>query len=144
MMQQINKINKNLWFWIFIGITLGTLYGCGLRGPFPYSSPSMAAPPSLSSLTITPNPASPGQIVTLTTDYTPGSERITSGTIHIFISDGPSLSPISFRVNGTSRTLNIHIPVNSFTSRPSQLEVNLYVKDAGGISNTVSAILDIQ
>ncbi|HWP48265.1 MAG TPA: hypothetical protein VNM22_13965 [Candidatus Limnocylindrales bacterium] len=140
----MRQINKNLLFWILIGITPGILYGCGLRGPLPYSPPSVAAPPSLSSLTITPNPASPGQIVTLTTDYTPGSERITSGTIHIFITNGPSLSPISFRVNGAPKTLHIPVPVNSFTPRSSQLEVNLYVKDAGGTSNIVSAVLDIQ
>ncbi len=138
------QINKNLLFWILTGITVGILYGCGLRVPLLYSPPSVVAPPSLSSLTITPNPASPGQIVTLTTDYTPGSERITSGTIYIFITNGPSLSPISFRVNGAPKTLHIPVPVNSFTPRSSQLEINLYVKDAGGTSNTVSTVLDIQ
>lgn len=130
----IRKLSKK-YARIFIVLTGFVLFGCAPR----FTPP----PSSLSGLTITPNPVSPGSHVYLDATYLPGFAGITRGTAYIFVTDGPTLSPISFKVDGTNR-LRIPVPVNSFTPRSSQLIINMYVVDAVGKSNTVSATLSVQ
>jgi hypothetical protein len=138
-------MKKNYYLYLFIGIILSAPYGCSLRIPYLYSPPlDLAYPPSLSGLTISPNPVSPGSFVTLSTSVSSSDRNKISGTAYISVTNGSSLSPISFRTDEFGE-LNLSIPINHFTPRGTSIEVIMYVKDShGNKSNIVSTILDVE
>lgn len=110
----------------------------------PYTeTPRPATPPTLSNLTISPNPTCAGNIVRLFTTYVDQGSDLQSGMAAVSV-NGTVLSPISFRATSPSGVLEIPMPVNYYT-RPSDVQILLRIRDAGGNwSNTVSAVLSIR
>ena len=127
-----------------LGLTV--LSGC-TRGQAPEALPAggqgYGTPPSLSSLTISPNPTSAGNIVQLRTIYVDHDADLHQGVASVSV-NGENLSSIDFRATEQSGILTLPFRVSHFT-RPSEMNISLKIRDnQGNWSNAVSAVLSVR
>lgn len=134
------------WIWMLwigliavVGCVSYRLPGGGTSG----QQPVTLRPPTLSNLTISPNPAIAGSIVNLTAMYVDADGDLHYGVAVVAV-NGTELSQISFRSNYASGILTIPIPVSYYT-RPSDLQITLRIRDSSGNwSNPVTTMLAIR
>ncbi len=99
--------------------------------------------PTLSNLTVSPNPTYPGSIVNLMASYADSDADLQFGIAAVSV-DGGQLSRIAFRTTYPSGILTIPLAVNYY-SRASNMRIVLKIRDsAGNWSNTVSTVLSVQ
>ncbi len=127
-----------------IGITL--LSGCAWL-PVPGGSspgyPGPGTPPTLSGLSVSPNPTYPGNIVNLSSSYIDPDADLHYGVAAVSV-DGKSLSRIAFRSTYVSGVLTIPLPVSHY-SRQSDVQITLRIRDSSGNwSDPVSTVLSIR
>lgn len=120
--------------------------GCSLS-QYPGGSSSggqgAGSPPTLSNLSVSPNPTYPGSIVNVTVSYIDPDADLEYGVAAVSV-DGGKLSRIAFRSTYISGILTIPVPV-SYYSRASNVQILLTIRDsAGNWSNTVSTVLSIR
>jgi hypothetical protein len=120
--------------------------GCAWS-PFPGGSmPGQQGPgsaPTLSGLSVSPNPTAPGSIVNLTTSYVDADADLQYGVAAVAV-DGEDLSRISFRSTYVSGWLTIPLPVSHY-SRQANVQITLRIRDsAGNWSNLVATTLAIR
>ena len=122
------------------------LSGC-TKGQAPEAPPSggqlYGTPPTLSSLTISPNPTSAGNIVHLSTTYIDPDADLHRGFAAISV-NGENLSRIDFRATDQFGTLTLPFTVSHYI-RPSDVNISLKIQDTqGNWSNAVSAVLSVR
>jgi hypothetical protein len=101
------------------------------------------SPPTLSNLSVSPNPTQAGSIVNLTMSYVDPNADLQFGVAAVSV-DGGNLSRIAFQSTYISGILTIPVPV-SYYSRSSNVQISIKVRDsAGNWSNTVSTVLSIR
>lgn len=109
--------------------------------PSPGQGPGRA--PTLSNLTISPNPTVGGRVVHLSTSYLDPDADLEFGVAAVSVNGG-KLSRIAFRATYPSGILTIPMIVNYY-SRPSDLQISLKIRDSSGNwSNAVSTVLSIR
>jgi hypothetical protein len=122
------------------------LAGCGMyQGPETPSPGNQGAgsPPTLSNMSVSPNPAQAGSIVNVTASFVDPDADLEYGVAAVSVGGG-SLSRIAFRSTYVSGILTIPIPVSHY-SRPSDVQIALKIRDsAGNWSNAVSTVLSIR
>jgi hypothetical protein len=120
--------------------------GCAMYQSPGGSSPGglgLGSPPTLSSVSVSPNPTYPGSIVNLTAAYMDPDADLEYGVAAISVNGG-KLSRIAFRSTYISGILTIPIPV-SYYSRSSNVQISLSIRDSSGNwSNTISTVLAIR
>jgi hypothetical protein len=121
------------------------LAGCAWS-PLPGGGSSYPGPgtaPVLSGLSISPNPASPGSIVNLSSSYVDPDADLQYGVAAVSV-NGENLSRIAFRSTYVSGILSIPLPVSHY-SRQSDVQITLRIRDSSGNwSNAVSTMLSIR
>ncbi|GAK60385.1 hypothetical protein U27_00276 [Candidatus Vecturithrix granuli] len=117
--------------------------GIGLPGTSPSTGQTSGTAPTLSNLTISPNPTNVGNIINLTAMYLDPDADLGFGVAAVSV-DGESLSRIAFRTTYPSGMLTIPMAVNYY-SRPSDVRISLKIRDSSGNwSNAVSTVLSIR
>jgi hypothetical protein len=107
------------------------------------SNQSSGSAPTLSNMSVSPNPAAPGSIVHITARFDDRDADLQYGVAAVSF-DGGKLSRMSFRATYVSGILTIPIPVSHY-SRPSDVRLGLQIRDsAGNWSNTVWTVLSIR
>jgi hypothetical protein len=105
--------------------------------------PGNGRAPTLSKLSVSPNPTCGGSVVNLTAAYIDPDADLEFGTAAVFV-NGEHLSRVAFRATYVSGTLTIPLAVSYYT-RPSDLQLTLMIRDsAGNWSNSVSTNLSIR
>ena len=100
-------------------------------------------PPTLSQVFVTPNPATAGNLVTLTAKYSDPDADLQSG-LAIVLLNGQEMPPISFRTLYSSGLLTLPVPISTY-ARASQMFVTLKIRDdSGNWSNAVSAVFAVE
>ena len=131
------------WICCFGMILFSGCTGYQYSGTPGYNQPAPASPPTLSNLSVAPNPTCPGSIVNLTVAYVDPDADLQYGVAAVSV-DGGDLSRISFRSTYVSGVLTIPLPV-SYYSRSSDVQIALKIRDsAGNWSNTVTTRLSIR
>ena len=120
--------------------------GCGLYqfpgGPSP-GPQGPGSPPTLSNVSVSPNPTHPGSIVNVMASYVDPDADLEYGVAAVSVNGG-KLSRVAFRSTYISGILTIPVPV-SYYSRSSNVQLSLSIRDtAGNWSNTVSTVLSIR
>lgn len=122
------------------------VYGCAginLPGTSPSTGQTTGTSPTLSNLTVSPNPTNVGSIINLSTMYLDPDADLGFGVAAVSV-DGKSLSRIAFRTTYPSGMLTIPMAVNYY-SRPSDVRISLKIRDSSGNwSNVVSTVLSIR
>jgi hypothetical protein len=107
------------------------------------SNQSTGSAPTLSNMSVAPNPAAPGSIVNISATFVDPDADLQYGVAAVSF-DGGKLSRMSFRATYVSGILTIPVPV-SYYSRPSDVRLALQIRDsAGNWSNAVSTVLSIR
>jgi hypothetical protein len=142
-------IQKGRWFIVLMSIgCMGILLfsGCAwfphMGGGTPeYPGPGTA--PTLSALSVSPNPANPGSIVNLSASYVDPDADLQYGVAAVTV-NGENLSRIAFRSTYVSGVLTIPLPISQY-SRWSTVQLTLRIRDtSGNWSNAVATTLTIQ
>ena len=103
----------------------------------------LGTPPTLSSLTVSPNPTTAGKIVILTTNYIDPNADLHSGLAAVSI-NGENFSNIAFRSTYPSGILTLPWTIEHYT-RQSDMTISLKIRDdAGNWSNVVSTVLSVR
>ena len=127
-------------------IGIGLLSGCAgvqMPGTPVPGGQGYGTPPSLSNLTVSPNPTHAGNIVNLTTTFVDPDADLHFGVAAVSVNGG-KLSRIAFRSTYLSGTLTIPFVV-SYYNRPSNIRISLKIRDSyGNWSNAVSTVLSIR
>ena len=142
-------IQKLLCVYLYIGIFCVSIFlFAGCSSSRLAEEPSMEQPgygnaPTLSGLTISPNPAVSGKIVTLITTYVDPEADLHSGLAIVSV-NGEDLLSSAFHAVYPSGILTIPFTISHYT-RQSDIYVSLKIRDdAGNLSNAVSAVLSIR
>lgn len=140
------RILQILVYMCLCGLGMALLSGCSLY-QFPGGSApneqGPGSPPTLSNLSVSPNPTHPGSIVNLTASYIDPDADLEYGVAAVSVNGG-KLSRIAFRSTYISGILTIPVPV-SYYSRSSNVQILLTIRDsAGNWSNSVSTVLSIR
>ncbi len=122
------------------------LSGCALLQPPDMPTPggqTEGFPPTLSTLSVSPNPTLPGTIVNLTTSYRDPDADLQYGVAAVSV-DGGKLSRIAFKTTYPSGILTVPLAVSHY-SRASDVTIVLKIRDSSGNwSNPVSTVLSIR
>lgn len=141
-----DNIQKRSYYVFLCCLVALAVCGCSrinLPGTSPSTGQTSGTSPTLSNLTISPNPTYVGNIVNLTTAYLDPDADLGFGVAAVSV-DGKSLSRIAFRTTYPSGMLTIPMAVNYY-SRPSDVSISLKIRDSSGNwSNAVSAVLSIR
>ncbi len=146
MKRRIQRIRVKELFFCFCCLLALLFSGCSVytSGQHETEPPAdYGTPPTLSGLTISPNPGNPGMVVTLTVNYVDPDSDLSSGVAAISV-DGEELSSLVFRATYPSGVLTLPFTLSQYT-RPSDRYVVLKIRDnSGNWSNAVSAILSVR
>ena len=146
----MNKVCRRV-LQIFVYMCLSSLGMALLSGCAMYQSPGSSSPgglgpgspPTLSNVSVSPNPTYPGSIVNVTASYIDPDADLEYGVAAVSVNGG-KLSRVAFRSTYISGILTIPVPV-SYYSRSSNVQLSLSIRDtAGNWSNTVSTVLSIR
>jgi hypothetical protein len=134
-----------LWIGCFVAIMLNA--GCALysiEDPVPPDQATGAgSPPTLSNLSVSPNPTCAGNIVNLTVSYVDPDADLQFGVAAVSVNGG-ELSRIAFRATRVSGLLTIPAPV-SYYAQPADVSISVAVRDsAGNWSNRIATTLSIR
>ena len=140
------KIRRFVVFGCLICLGMMIVSGCS-RFPFPGGGKpgynGAGSTPTLSGLSVSPNPTVPGSIVNLTTSYVDADADLQYGVAAVSV-DGENLSRIAFRATYVSGWLTIPVPV-SYYHRQEDVRITLRIRDsAGNWSNAVTTTLAIR
>ncbi len=121
--------------------------GCALysiEDPVPPDQATGAgSPPTLSNLSVSPNPTCAGNIVNLAMSYVDPDADLQFGVAAVSVNGG-ELSRIAFRATRVSGLLTIPVPV-SYYAQPADVRISVAVRDsAGNWSNRVATTLSIR
>lgn len=147
MVQRYRKICQRVGWVCLLWIGLVAMAGCVTYqlpgGGGTGQQPGTLRAPTLSNLTVAPNPATAGSIVNLRTSYIDADGDLYYGVAAVAV-NGAELSHISFRSNYTSGILTIPLPISYYT-RPSDVQLTLRIRDSSGNwSNPLTTVLSIR